>query len=389
MASEGMDLAEVRRRGADMSAAEQHAFRMNRRNQLRLLFWELTSGCNLHCIHCRATAQPERDPNELGTGEIRAVIDDIATFASPILILTGGEPLYRPDFFEIAAYATGRGLRVAMATNGTMVTPDIARRAAQAGVLRASISIDGATAATHDAFRGLPGSFARALEGAAHLRRAGVEVQFNVTVTRHNAAELDDIVRLARDRGAKALHLFMLVPVGCGVEIADEKMLPARDYERVLHWFYDQSQSVPLEFKATCAPHYFRVMMQRARAEGRQVTFQSHGMSAMTKGCLAGTAVCFISRTGRVQPCGYLPVAAGDVRQAPLSRIWQESPLFAGLRDPALLGGKCGACEYRTVCSGCRARAYGCSGDYLAEEPFCVHVPPRHAAAGAAEAAEA
>lgn len=387
MASEVGNLAEVRRHGADMSAAEQRDFRMNRGNRLRLLFWELTSGCNLHCIHCRATAQPERDPNELSTEEIRTVIDDIVTFARPILILTGGEPLYRPDFFEIASYAAGRGLRVAMATNGTMVTPDVARRAARAGVLRASISIDGAAAATHDAFRGLPGSFARALEGASHLRAEGIEVQFNVTVTRHNAAELDDIVRLARERGATALHLFMLVPVGCGVEIADEKMLPAEDYERVLHWFYDQSRTVPLEFKATCAPHYFRVMMERARAEGRQVTFQSHGMSAMTKGCLAGTAVCFISRTGRVQPCGYLPVAAGNVREAPLSRIWRESALFADLRDPALLGGKCGACEYRTVCSGCRARAYGCGGDYLAEEPFCIHVPPRYGPA--AEATQA
>ncbi len=370
-----MNLAEARERGATLDVAEQRAFLMNRRHALRLVFWELTSGCNLCCQHCRAEAQPERDPDELTTDEIRAVIDDLASFASPILILTGGEPLYRPDFFEIAAHASTRGLRVAMATNGTLVDAAVARRAAEAGVVRASISIDGARPETHDGFRGLPGSFARALEGASHLRRAGIEVQFNFTVTRHNVDELDEIVRLARDQGARAVHLFMLVPVGCGLRIADDKMLPAEEYERVLHWFYEQAQTVPLEFKATCAPHYFRVMMQRARAEGRQVTFQSHGMAAMTKGCLAGTAVCFISRTGQVQPCGYLPVAAGNVRQEPLSSIWQGAPLFAELRDPGLLKGKCGACEYRTVCSGCRARAYGCTGDYLAEEPFCVHVP--------------
>ncbi len=377
-----MNIAHVRRHGGEMSEAEQQAFRMNRQNQLRLIFWELTSGCNLHCQHCRATAQPERDPNELATDEIKAVVDDIVTFANPILILTGGEPLYRPDFFEIASYASGRGLRVAMATNGTMVTEEIARRAKEAGVLRASISIDGARPETHDGFRGIPGSFQRALEGAAHLQEQGIEVQFNMTVTKHNVGEIDDIVRLALERGAKAVHLFMLVPVGCGVQIADEKMLPAEEYERVLNWFYDQAQTVPLEFKATCAPHYFRVMLQRAKQEGRRVTFQSHGMAAMTKGCLAGTAVCFISRVGQVQPCGYLPVAAGNVREQPLSRIWREAELFAALRDPGRLEGKCGACEYKTVCAGCRARAYGVTGDYLAEEPYCIHVPPRYEAAG-------
>lgn len=371
-------LAEVRKSGAEMSSSEQHAFRMNHGNRLRLIFWELTSGCNLHCQHCRATAQPERDPDELTTDEAHGVINDIASFAKPILILTGGEPLYRPDFFEIASYASGKGLRVAMATNGTMITEDLARKAKEAGVIRASVSIDGARAETHDGFRGLPGSFRRALEGVGHLRRQGIQVQFNMTITRHNVDEKDEIVELALENGVKAVHLFMLVPVGCGLKIVDEKMLSPEEYEEVLNWFHDQALNVPLEFKATCAPHYFRIMLQRAKAEGREVTFQSHGMTAMTKGCLAGTAVCFISRTGRVQPCGYLPVAAGNVREDRLSRIWRESRLFSELRDPGLLGGKCGACEYRTVCAGCRARAYGCTGDYMAEEPFCVHVPPRY-----------
>lgn len=375
-----MDLAAVRHHGAAMSQDEQQAFRMNREHKLRLIFWELTQGCNLSCQHCRASAQPGRDPDELSTDEIRAVIDNIVTFAKPLLILTGGEPLYRPDFFEIASYASSRGLRVAMATNGTLVDGDLARRAREAGVLRASISIDGGREATHDGFRGLPGAFRRALEGAEALRQAGIDVQFNMTVTRHNVGEIDDIVRLAQDRGAKAVHLFMLVPVGCGMEIAEDKVLPPEEYERVLQWFYDQSRTVPLEFKATCAPHFFRVMMQRAKAEGRRVTFESHGMNAMTKGCLAGTGVCFISRVGNVQPCGYLPVAAGNVRREPLSAIWQDAPLFAQLRDPGLLGGKCGGCEYKTVCAGCRARAYGVTGDYLAEEPFCVHTPPRYQA---------
>ncbi len=379
---EALNLAQVRRMGADLSEEEQRAYRVNAQHRLRLIFWELTSGCNLRCQHCRAVAQPGRDPDELTLDQIRAVVDDIVTFANPILILTGGEPLYRPDFFDIAAYASSRGLRVAMATNGTLVDDEVARRAREAGVIRASISIDGAREETHDGFRRIPGAFRRALEGVRHLRRHGIEVQFNMTVTKHNVAELDEIVGLARAHDAQAVHLFMLVPVGCGVEITEEKMLPPAEYERVLHWFYDQSQTVPLEFKATCAPHFFRVMLQRARSEGRRVTFQSHGMNAMTKGCLAGTAVCFISRVGQVQPCGYLPLAAGNVRELPLSTLWRESELFASLRDPGRLGGKCGACEYRTVCAGCRARAYGMTGDYLAEEPFCVHVPPRYSAAG-------
>ncbi len=345
-------------------------------NKLRLVFWELTARCNLSCIHCRASAQEERSPRELSTAEARTVIDDLVSFANPILILTGGEPLYRPDIYEIAAHASGRGLRVALATNGTMVEEETARKVAAAGVRRVSISIDGANEATHDRFRGLPGSFRQALAGAERLRRAGLEVQFNTTIARHNLGEVREILALARERGAVALHIFMLVPVGCGVQIAEEQMIPARDYERVLHWFYDESRAGDIELKATCAPHYFRIMRQRARAEGVEVTPQTHGMAAMTKGCLAGSGVCFISREGKVQPCGYLPVEAGDVRREPLSDIWAGSPVFASLREPIHLGGKCGSCDYRVWCEGCRARAFAATGDYLAEEPYCAYVPP-------------
>ena len=345
-------------------------------NQLRLVFWELTARCNLTCIHCRASAQDQRSPQELSTNEAVAVIDDLTSFANPILILTGGEPLYRPDIYEIATYASSKGLRVALATNGTLVDERTACKVAAAGVRRVSISIDGAKETTHDRFRGLPGSFQKALEGAEHLRRAGLEVQFNTTIARHNLEEVKDILNLAKERGAVALHIFMLVPVGCGVQIADEQMLPARDYERVLHWFYDESRAGDIELKATCAPHYFRIMRQRAKAEGIEVTMQTHGMAAMTKGCLAGSGVCFISREGKVQPCGYLPVEAGDVRREPISAIWSGSPVFASLRDPGLLGGKCGSCDYKVWCEGCRARAYAATGDYLAEEPYCAYVPP-------------
>ncbi|HNV45451.1 MAG TPA: radical SAM protein [Spirochaetota bacterium] len=343
----------------------------------RLIFWELTKRCNLRCRHCRAEADDAAFSGELPTGAITGIIDDIAAFAKPIMVLTGGEPLFRDDIFAIARHARGRGLRTALATNGTLIDEAAARAIRDAGIMRVSISIDGSTADSHDGFRGIPGSFELALRGAERLAAAGVEFQFNTTVTRRNTAELEEILRLAEDRGAAALHLFMLVPVGCGVEIADTDMISPDEYERILNWFYDRSRETALEFKATCAPHYYRIVRQRAKAEGRSVAFETNGMAAMTRGCLAGTGVCFISHRGDVQPCGYLPLVAGNVTQTRFADIWNDSPLLVGLRDLSNLTGKCGACEYRGVCAGCRARAFHATGDHFAEEPYCVYVPQR------------
>jgi len=338
----------------------------------RVVFWELTSGCNLHCIHCRASAQPGRSPFELETTAAFHVIDDLASFAKPVLILTGGEPLYRPDFFDIATHAREAGLPVAVATNGTLVDDEVARRIAGLGVHRVSISIDGASAATHDSFRGLPGAFAAAMDGIEALKRAGVPVQINTTIARHNVNELPKIVQLALDIGAVAMHLFMLVPVGCGLEVADEQMLPAAEYEHWLNWFYDRAQEVPIELRATCAPHFSRIVRQRSRLAQRPVPA---GPGGLARGCLAGTSVFFISHLGKVYPCGYLPVEAGDVRKKSLAEIWYDSPVFQRLRDPDQLGGKCGVCEYKNTCGGCRARAFAATGDFMAEEPYCTYQP--------------
>lgn len=343
----------------------------------RLLFWELTEGCNLKCIHCRATAQPNRNNEELTTIEAFRIVDEIVSFSDPIVVLTGGEPLYRPDFFEIAGYAVEKGLRVAMATNGTLITKEIAKKIKETGIKRVSISLDGANKQTHDGFRGIEGSFDQALLGAKYLQEEGVEVQFNTTISKNNIDEIEDILKLAIDKKAVALHLFMLVPVGCGVQIADSQMLPADQYEEVLGWFYEQSRVVPLEIKATCAPHYYRIIRQKAKEHGEKITFQTHGMAAMTKGCLAGTGVFFLSHKGKVQPCGYLPVEAGDVKQQTVEQIWNDSDVFLSLRDNDKLEGKCGVCEYINVCSGCRARAYYETGNYLAEEPYCIYEPSR------------
>jgi len=346
-------------------------------DELRLVFWEITPRCNLKCVHCRAEATPIRSPEELTTDEALRFVDELAAVGRPILVLTGGEPLYRDDVFEIAGYATKKGFRVALATNGTLVDEATADRIVEAGVRRVSISIDGAAAATHDGFRGVRGSFDGALAGFDRLRARGMSMQINTTVSRHNVDELPEIVTLALEHRADAFHVFMLVPVGCGLQVADREMLPADRYEEVLGWFYEQSRSVPMELKATCAPHYYRIFRQRAKAEGVKVTRETHGMAAMTKGCLAGQAVCFISHRGQVQPCGYLPLKAGNIRDETFRDIWESAPLFKSLRDDDNLGGKCGLCEYRSFCMGCRARAYAATGDYLAEEPYCVFVPAR------------
>lgn len=384
----------------------------------RLIFWEVTKGCNLRCIHCRATATELMSPRDLPTSKALDIISEIADFSNPILVLSGGEPLYRHDIFQLAEYATSRGLRAALATNGTLVTKDIAEKIKNSGIKRVSISLDGADATTHDTFRGIPGAFDAAIYGMRNLQELSVSVQINTTIARHNAHQLPDVLTLARRLGADALHTFLLVPVGCGVDIAAEQMVPPDEYERMLNWFYDQSLTGDIELKATCAPHYFRVLRQRRAADrvaGREATpaVASHpheigptdmtmpgstgislkpnggppvghtghpggnpgDMNAMTKGCLAGTGVCFISHAGEVFPCGYLPALAGDLRKQSFAEIWNDSEVFGQLRDDDNLKGKCGCCEFRHVCMGCRARAFAASGDFLAEEPFCVYEP--------------
>lgn len=341
----------------------------------RLIFWELTKRCNLACKHCRAEAAEMDYSGELDLDCAKKVIDDIAAFANPILVLTGGEPLYRDDIFDIARYAASQELRVALATNGTLIDAACAHRIRQAGIARASISIDGCTAASHDDFRGISGAFDAAVRGARLLRQQGVAFQFNTTVTKRNVGELEDILQFAIKEGAAALHFFMLVPVGCGIKIAHTDMLSGEQYEDVLNWLYERSKETALELKATCAPHYYRVIRQRARAEGRTLSFEQDGMAAMTRGCLAGSGVCFISHRGDVQPCGYLPLVAGNVLHEGIRKIWEESELFLSLRDADRLGGKCGACGFRIVCGGCRARAYYATGGYLDEEPYCTYEP--------------
>lgn len=393
----------------------------------RLVFWELTTGCNLRCIHCRASATELQDPDDLSTHECLRLVDEIAEFSPLILVLSGGEPLWRRDVFQIARRAVDRGLRVALATNGTLVDEAMAVRIRDAGIVRVSISLDGADRETHDAFRGHDGAFDTSVRGLKCLQDLGISTQINTTVCRVNAHQLPRMVEFAKSLKVDAFHLFLLVPVGCGLTIAEEQSVDAAEAERLLDWFYDRSLDSGLEMKATCAPQYYRIARQRraeARGRGEAVTplpgaassaqlsadsarisreisasraqklagdaaeirgtgrenphGAPHGLHQMTRGCLAASGVCFISHKGVVQPCGYLPLEAGDLRRERFADVWNNSQLFNDMRDLTQLEGKCGYCEFKQVCMGCRARAYGMTGNWRGEEPFCIYEPRRH-----------
>ncbi len=377
--------------------------------QPRLIAWEVTRRCPLACRHCRASAADRAYEGELDTAEAFRLLESIAAFARPILILTGGEPMVREDIYRIAERGTALGLRVVMAPCGLLMDPDNTRRLREAGIQRISLSIDGADAATHDGFRRSEGAFAAVLRAAGLAQEQGLEFQVNTTVTRLNVGQLEEILELAIRLGAVSYHPFLLVPTGRGRELADLEIDP-EEYERVLTWIYRRSLECPIQIKPTCAPHFYRILRQQGRAEQGPAlrparapadppasppvrapagpppgapmgaaAREGHGLNAMTKGCLGGQSFAFVSHTGKVQICGFLDLEAGDLREAGFDfrRIWEGSPLFASVRAYEQYKGKCGACEYLRICGGCRARAYAAVGDHLAEEPFCVYEPRR------------
>ena len=315
-----------------------------------IVAWETTSACNLLCSYCRARATAEPDVDELGTKEALALIDDVALL-KPLLILSGGEPLLRPDIFLLARYAVSKGLRVSLATNGTLLTPELVDEIVSSGVSRVSISLDGSTPEDHDAVRG-KGCYLQAMRGIENLR-SRVDFQINFTITKRNAKDLLPIFDLADNLRAKALHFFFLVPTGRGTEgdlispELQEELLSLIDLERSRR---------TIEVQVTCAPQYARIARPNSVRRGG--------------GCLAGTSFVFISRRGEVYPCGYLPVPAGNVREQSFSEIWENSIVFKALRERKLKG-KCGECTYRITCGGCRARAFAKNGDCLESDPMC------------------
>lgn len=341
--------------------------------------WEITRRCNLKCVHCRSSSQLEAKGHpDFSLDEAKRVLDDIASFASPVVVLSGGEPLLRSDVFEIAAYGSAKGLRMCLATNGTLVTQEICEKIKAAPIRMVSLSLDGASAEVHDDFRCQPGAFAGTINAARLFRENSIPFLINSSFTKRNQAEIPKIYALAKELGATAWYMFMIVPTGRGEDIMDELIAP-EDYEKLLEWHYEMEKGEKeLLVRPTCAPNYYRVVLQKAKEQGDD--FQRRSLQFSTggaKGCLAGQLISLIDVDGNVLPCSYFPMAAGNIREKSFKEIWQHSRLFHDLRNFKAYKGRCGSCEYVNVCGGCRARAYAVTGDYMAEEPYCTYVPAR------------
>ncbi len=328
-----------------------------------IVIWEVTRACQLHCMHCRAEAQRHRDPRELRTEEGYRLIDQIAGMDHPLFVITGGDPLEREDLYDLIAYAKKQGLEVAMTPSATpRVTYDALLKGKEAGLARIAFSLDGSTPEIHDHFRGTRGSFDLTMKGLSILKQIQMPIQVNTAVSTHNLADLPNIADLVEKHEAVLWSVFFLVPTGRGRE---QDMVSPEQAEEVMEWLYEKSQSSRLTIKTTEAPHYRRVVLQH---QGKPVSSNMPGVSD-------GNGFVFISHIGEVYPSGFLPVSAGQIRTTSLAEIYRESPMFQSLRNQSNLQGKCGICEYRSVCGGSRARAYAVSGDYLASDPACAYQP--------------
>ncbi len=353
---------------------------MEKKPSPRVIAWESTRACRFACAHCRADAQTEPDPGQLTTDEAYRLVDEIAEFSKPIFIISGGDPLLRKDIFELAARATKKGLKVVMSPSGSQIRKETVLVMKKSGVRMISISLDGSNPEVHDGFRQVAGSFEAAASTLDLLRTGGMPFQINTTVTQHNLKNLRKIRDLTVKFGASAWDVFMLVPTGRArvrMEISPE------EYEKTMEKIYRWNQTSPIPIKMTCAPHYMRIIAQLKKDKAGQRPLMS-GDPALGRrpnsrfggrGCMAGNGFCFISSTGEVFGCGFLPLKAGDLRQENFRKIYQQSSLFQSLRNYKLLEGRCGRCEYQSICGGCRARALGTSGNFLGEEPYCTYIP--------------
>ena len=341
---------------------------------LSVVAWETTRRCPLKCRHCRGAARNVPYSGELTTAEGKRLLASIATRAKPILIFTGGEPMAREDIYDLARTATDLGLRAVMSPCGPLLTPETVHQLREAGIKRISISLDGATAATHDAFRGVPGIFDDALRGLRHAIAGGMEFQINTTVTKLNVGELPQIAELAKQLGAATLDFFFLVPTGRGSELRNVEISP-QEYERALEWIACAAAKSPMRIKTTCAPHYVRVARRVWKETGAPP--MRPGMPPPANGCMAARGFMFISHTGELQPCGFFDQPCGNLRDTNFDfwKIYDHSPVFRDLRAPDDYHGKCGICEYRFACGGCRARALAETGHYLDPEPGCAYEP--------------
>ncbi|MDP6662571.1 MAG: TIGR04053 family radical SAM/SPASM domain-containing protein [SAR202 cluster bacterium] len=344
-----------------------------------VVFWEVTQACALACIHCRAEAQPKRHPLELTDEESMKVLEDLTRFDHmPIVVLSGGDPFMHPNLFKFVERGIELGLTMSVSPAATaLLTRQRLQRLVDLGVSRISLSLDGSTAEAHDAFRRVDGSFERTLQGMADARDVGLEFQVNTTVTRQTVDDLPAVADLLVASGAVLWDVFMLVPTGRG---QTDDVISAEEHERVFGWLYDLSGTVPYMVKTTLGQHYRRVqVLKRLVAEGKSdVELTPELVKSMYRGLPTndGRGILFISHLGEVFPSGFLPVTAGNVRKESIVELYRNGDVFRTLRTPSQLKGKCGQCPFNEICGGCRARAYGATGDYLEPESFCVFQPP-------------
>jgi radical SAM protein len=357
-----------------------------------LAIWEITQSCDLACKHCRAAAQPIAHPDELTTAEGKALIDQIADMHIPIFVFTGGDPLKRKDVFELIRYAADKKVSVAVTPSATpLLTREAMFKMKEAGLVRLGISLDGSTPEIHDTFRGLPGAYARTIQAIEWANEAGIPVQVHTTISRHNAKDLDNLCALFEKMAIVMWNVFFLVPVGRG-QLDD--LLSGEEFEQVFGKIYELSHRVNFQIKTTEAMHYRRYLLQNNLEERKMghghpgseagKSFEAgtptsdpktRNMGWATRRVNDGKGFMFISHVGNVYPSGFLPIHAGNIRDTPLADIYRNSPIFKSLRDTSKLEGKCGACEYKEICGGSRARAYALTGDPLAQEPCCIYEP--------------
>ncbi|MHB1223576.1 MAG: TIGR04053 family radical SAM/SPASM domain-containing protein, partial [Gemmatimonadaceae bacterium] len=352
-----------------------------------LVIWETTQACDLACLHCRASAVPDRDPGELTPAAARRLIDTVRGFGRPLFVLTGGDPLKRPDTVELVRYGTDAGLRMAMTPSGTpLMTPAVLRDLHGAGLSRLAVSLDGATALRHDSFRGVHGSWEWTLRMLEAARDMGLSTQINTTISRHNVHELEPLIALMERLGISLWSVFFIVPTG---RARTGDLATADEFEHVFNRLYDVAATAPFDIKTTAAPHYRRVILQRQVAERRAhereaaptpltggIGFSLADGVGRARGVNDGDGFLFVSHRGDIYPSGFLPVSAGNVRTDDLVEVYRTHDLFRSLRDRDRLKGKCGACEFRAVCGGSRARAHAMTGDPLESDPLCAYVPP-------------
>jgi AdoMet-dependent heme synthase len=337
-----------------------------------LVIWEMTQACDLSCMHGRADARPKRHPLELSTAETFHLIDQIAEMRVSMFVLTGGDPLKRPDLFPIVQYACRRGVRTALAPSATpLLTREAVSQLKTSGLMRLALSLDGSTAELHDRFRGVAGSYRQTIDAVEWCHEAGLPVQVNTTVSLYNLTDLGNIVDLLSSLRIVLWSVFFLVPTGRALF---RQMLSPEEHEHVFAMLYAASKRVKFHIKTTEGQHYRRYVLQQ-KARESQVRAEKELIDRTPRGVNDSKGFVFVSHTGEVYPSGFLPLSAGNVLWEPLSRIYQESALLISLRDTSQLKGKCGRCNFKEVCGGSRARAYAITGDPLAEEPACAYVP--------------